>query len=422
MAVIKTKRTVPLEALKPYENNARTHSEEQVGQIADSITEFGFLNPILIDTENNIIAGHGRYMAAQRLGMTSVPCLQIEGLSDEQRRAYILADNRLTELGGWDRELVSNELQDLKDAGFDIDLTGFDIDDIVISDDMGPDISEEELEERTAAEPRIKRGEVWILGRHRLMCGDSTDHGDCQKLMGGGSVDLLLTDPPYGISYEGGTDDHMAMENDDLIGSQLYEFLKAAFTNAEEVMRQGAPFYVWYASANTKAFTDALLDSGLSAKEELIWVKQTWTLGRQDYQWRHEPCIYGWKEGAAHYFIGLRSLSTVEDDIDRLTREQAIERIKELSAYSTAIYENKPVANRLHPTMKPLSLFKKLIRNSSKTGDVVLDLFGGSGTTLIAAEQMDRTCYMMEYDPHYAEVIIQRWEELTGRKATLAEN
>lgn len=214
----------------------------------------------------------------------------------------------------------------------------------------------------------------------------------------------------------------MTMENDDLIGSQLYEFLKAAFINAEEVMRHGAPFYVWYAPANTKAFTDALLDSGLSAKEELIWVKQMWKLGRQDYQWRHEPCIYGWKEGAAHYFIGLRSLSTVEDDIDRLTREQAIERIKELSAYSTAIYENKPVANRLHPTMKPLALFKKLIRNSSKMGDVVLDLFGGSGTTLIAAEQMDRTCYMMEYDPHYAEVIIQRWEELTGRKATLAEN
>ena len=419
MAKIGNVRKVRLQDLTPYAKNARIHDEKQVDLIARSIQEFGFLNPVLIDGDGNVIAGHGRIMAAEKLGMQEVPCLSVDGLTEEQRRAYILADNRLTEMGGWDQQIVSDELQFLKDAGFGIDLTGFDIDDIIITDDMGADISDEEFAARAEKEPRIKRGEVWILGRHRLMCGDSTSLDDCQKLVGGGTADLLLTDPPYNVNYEGSTKNRMRIDNDNLPEDAFIEFLTAAFKNAVKAMRPGASFYIWYSSKTTGAFLEAMQQASMEPREQLIWVKNTFTLGRQDYQWRHEPCFYGWVEGAAHYFIDMRSLSTVNDDLDTITREKAVERIKEMSAATTAIYENKPVVNDLHPTMKPILLFKKLIRNSTKPGETVLDLFGGSGTTLLAAEEMDRSCMMMEYDPRYADVIIQRWEEMTGETASL---
>lgn len=423
MAKIDGVQEVRLEDLTPYERNAKKHSAEQVQKIADSIKEFGFLSPILIDRAGNIIAGHGRVMAAKSLGMKTVPAVYVEGLTETQRRAYILADNRLTELGGWDASLVSSELDDLKASGFDIDLTGFSIDDIIIDESAAPEFTEEELDDlkARAKDPIIKPGEVWQLGAHRLMCGDSTKAEDVKKLMGGELADLLLTDPPYGVDYEGKTKDALKIKNDNMLEAAQFDFLKAAFSNAYDVMKPGAAYYCWCASLTQKAFHIALEASGLRPRQLLIWVKSGMALGRQDYQWRHEPCFYGWKEGGPHYFIDVRSFTTVEDDIDRITREKAIERLKQLSQFSTAIYEDKPAKSELHPTMKPVELFKKQIRNSSRPGDLVLDLFAGSGTAIIAAEEMERRCYSMEYDPHYAEVIIQRWEDKTGQIATKIE-
>lgn len=423
MAKIDKVQEVRLDSLKPYEKNAKVHGQEQVNKIADSIREFGFLSPLLIDKDCNIIAGHGRVMAAKQLGMETVPAVFIEGLTETQRRAYILADNKLTELGGWDAVLVSSELDDLKASGFDIDLTGFSIDDIIIDESAGAEFTEDELDDLKASgkDPRIQPGEVWQLGEHRLMCGDSTKAEDVKKLMGGELADLLLTDPPYNVDYEGGTKDELKIENDNMPEAEQIDFLEAAFSNAYDVMKPGAAYYCWYASLTQKAFHIALEASGLRPRQLLIWVKSGMVLGRQDYQWRHEPCFYGWKEGGPHYFIDVRSFTTVEDDIDRITREKAIERLKQLSQFSTAIYEDKPAKSELHPTMKPVELFKKQIRNSSRPGDLVLDLFAGSGTAIIAAQEMERRCYSMEYDPHYAEVIIQRWEDKTGQIATKIE-
>ena len=423
MAKIDGVQEVRLADLVPYERNAKQHSAEQVQKIADSIKEFGFLSPVLIDRAGNIIAGHGRVMAAKSLGMKTVPAVYVEGLTETQRRAYILADNKLTELGGWDASLVSSELDDLKASGFDIDLTGFSIDDIIIDESAAPEFTEEELDDlkARAKDPIIKPGEVWQLGAHRLMCGDSTKAEDVAKLMDGEQADLLLTDPPYGVDYEGKTKDKLKIENDSASETEQIAFLSAAFRNAYNSMKPGAAYYCWYASMTQKAFHLALEASGLKPHQLLIWVKNAMVLGKQDYQWRHEPCFYGWKEGGAHYFIDVRSFTTVEDDLDRISREKAIERLKELSSFTSAIYEDKPACSELHPTMKPVELFKKQIRNSSRPGDLVLDLFAGSGTSIIAAEEMDRRCFAMEYDPVYANVIIRRWEEATGQIAKPAE-
>lgn len=407
-------KEVAIDALKPYERNAKLHSEAQVEKIAKSIREFGFLSPCLIDTEGNVIAGHGRIMAAKTLGMETVPCVYIEGLTDAQRRAYILADNRLTELGGWDMQTVSDELERLRQDGFEIGVTGFSIDDIQISDDMGAETADlPEAEPDT--EPQVKRGEVWKLGDHRLMCGDSTNAADVAKLAGGGTVDLLVTDPPYGVSYDKGVD---TIENDDLQDEALEAFLAAAFENASKLMKPGAAFYVWHAFTKQSTVFDACHTAGLTVKQVVVWVKNQFVLGRQDYQWRHEPCLYGWKEGAAHYFIGLRSLTTVTDkDYESMSKEELVNALKQWSDATTVWYEDKPSVSAEHPTMKPIPLIERCVRNSSREGETVLDLFGGSGTTLLAAEQLNRRCLMMEYDPHYCDVIIARWEKLTGEKA-----
>lgn len=421
-----------VDELKPYERNARKHGEEDVAAIAKSIETFGFNDPIGVwGKDNLIVEGHGRLMAAKSLGMEKVPCIRLDHLSDEERRAYALAHNRTAELSEWDDELVDSELGDLKALGFDIDLTGFSIDDIVITDDMAADITDEEVEAIAAGPSRVKRGEVWILGRHRLMCGDSTDPEDCKKLAGGGMVDMLLTDPPYNVALGVGETpeeakkrrrrtDGLTIQNDAMDEQTFEDFIFKAFKNAEKLMKPGAAYYCWYASASQRSFQAAIERAGLPPRQILIWIKNRLVLGRQDYQWRHEPCFYGWKEGAAHYFINLRSLETVFDDLEGLTRDQAIERLKEFSVVTSTIYEERPTTSKMHPTMKPLPLFEKLVRNSSRPGETVLDLFGGSGTTLIACEDLDRTCYMMEYDPHYAEVILQRWEAHTGQKAVKA--
>ena len=424
---------VAIDLLRPYERNAKKHPQDQVDKIIASIQEFGFVTPCIIDSDYNLIAGHGRVQAAKEMGLETVPCVFVEGLTETQRKAYILADNRLGELGEWDIDLVSGELQTLKDLGFDIDLTGFDIDDIIIEEDMGADFTEADFGECLDRTPDIvKEGQVWKLGGHRLMCGDSTKAEDVSKLMNGAQVDLLLTDPPYNVSLGQNEStyglekrhrrkDGLLIANDSMEDDEFYNFLCQAFRNGYEYMKLGASYYCWYASTTQRTFQEALEDEGLIPHQILIWVKNTASLGRASYQWRHEPCFFGWKEGGAHYFIDVRSLTTVEDGIDNLTRDEAISKLKEISTITTAMYEKKPNASPEHPTMKPLTLIKKQIRNSSREKDVVLDLFGGSGTTLLACEEMNRQCYMMEYDPHFCDVIINRWEEQTGEKAVLLD-
>lgn len=269
-------------------------------------------------------------------------------------------------------------------------------------------------------EPKSRTGDVFQLGRHRLMCGDSTKSGDVSKLMSGATVDLIVTDPPYNVNYE---NRDRLIENDDMDRENFHYFLLRCFENAAEQLKTGGAFYVWYASRNVVEFSKALEEAELSVKQEIIWNKNSFTLGRQDYQWKHEPCLYGWKEGAAHYFINDRTQSTViEDkiDVDKLKKEELKKLVEELLAQkenTTVIDEHKPLNNDLHPTMKPIRLLARLILNSSRKNEIVADFFGGSGSTLIACEQLDRRCFMMEYDPHYVDVIINRWEEYTGQKA-----
>ena len=435
-------REVEIATLRPYERNAKQHGKEQVERIARSIRELGFLSPCLIDQELNVIAGHGRILAAKTIGMETVPCVFVEGLTEEQRKAYILADNRLTEMGEWDMDLVQQELAALADADFDISLTGFDPD-LRFDDSMGQiqDDGWTGAEEKLAEEPSSCVGDIYQLGNHRLMCGDSTDPEMVAALMNGEKADMLVTDPPYNIGLGGDEsgsaqsndemskrrkkqDDGAFLLNDNLGEKEFVEFLTKAMTNAKDALREGGAFYVWYATRTTEQFLDGMRKAGLEVKQILIWVKSHFTLGRQDYQWQHEPCLYGWKDGAAHYFVDSRKQSTViEDlmpDLAHMKKAEMEALLKEIYAEETAtdvIHESKPNVSELHPTMKPIKLIARQIRNSSQPGEKVLDLFGGSGTTMIACEQMDRQCFMMEFDPHYADVIVDRWEALTGRKA-----
>ena len=392
-----------VEDLIPYARNARTHSDEQVARIASSIKEFGWTNPIIIDGENCIVAGHGRTLAARKLGLEEVPCIELKNLTETQKRAYILADNRLALDAGWDNEMLALELGDLKDAGVDLELTGFsdeELDELLATPTDSTDGSEDEAPEPQEA-PVSKRGDVWILGAHRVMCGDSCSADDIAKLFGntgGGTptVSLYLTDPPYNIAYEGRTKDALTIQNDNMEDGQFRQFLVDAFSMADTVMKPGAVFYIWHADSEGFNFRGACCDVGWPIRECLIWAKNMFVMGRQDYQWRHEPCLYGWKEGAAHKWYSDRSQSTV-------------------------LEFDKPTRNGVHPTMKPVELFRYLIENSSKKGDVVFDSFGGSGTTLIASEETGRVARLMELDPRYVDVIVKRWQEMTGKEATLEE-
>lgn len=346
----------------------------------------------------------------------------IEGLSEAQRKAYILADNRLSELAEWDRELVAQELQMLSDEGFDIDLTGFSMDDTILDlepiDDNGIG---EEIKEFLKSEPITKSGDIWKLGNHTLMVGDSTSMDDVQKLVGDSEIDLLETDPPYNVAVSNANGDTIA--NDNMPDDEFYDFLYDAFVSAYSVMRAGAVFYIWHADSNGLQFRQACENADLHIRQNLIWVKNHFTLGRQDYQWMHEPCLYGWKEGKGHYFSEKRNIPSVISslDLDNLSHEDLLKLLKDLRDESTVMFEDRPMVDSLHPTMKPIQLIEKQIKNSSKEGDNVLDLFGGSGTTLLACEHLNRNCFTMEYDPKYADVIIQRWEEETGNKAVKVE-
>lgn len=380
----------PLAKIKPYPNNPRVN-DGAVAFVANSIKEFGFRNPIVVDNAGVIIAGHTRLKAAKKLGLKEAPVIVADDLSDEQVKALRLADNKTAETAEWDLNLLDQEISEIAD----IDMTdfGFELDE---EPDDDADAVDDDFEEPENIEPIAKRGQIYRLGDQVLMCGDSTSKEDIQKLMGGEQADLLITDPPYNVDYEGRTADKMKIENDSMSADQFYEFIYKAFNNAEEALMPGSSFYIWYAEGTSTTFElyKALRETKLLIKQQLIWNKAKKTFGRQDYQWKHEPCLYGWKEGASHHWYSDRKQTTVLD------------------------FDN-PMASHLHPTMKPIPLFDYQIKNSSKPGDRVLDIFGGSGTTLMACQQNGRKSYTMEYDPHYVDVIIKRWEDFTGEKAEL---
>nr|DAH29383.1 MAG TPA: adenine specific DNA methyltransferase [Bacteriophage sp.] len=410
--------------LLPYARNARTHSDTQVSQLAASIKEFGFNNPVAIDADGMILCGHGRVMAAQKLGLTEVPTVCLSHLSDTQKKAYILADNKLALNAGWDNDMLKVELEDLKFSNFDLDLVGFSTEELdeIMNQDEEPEVEDDDYTVAVPQEPKAKLGEVYILGKHRLMCGDSTSIQDVEKLMGGGEyqADLLLTDPPYNVDYEGGTDKKLKIKNDNMEDQAFRQFLIDVYKAADHVMKPGAPFYIWHADSEGANFRGAAKDMGWQIRECLIWVKNSLVLGRQDYQWRHEPCLYGWKAGAAHYFTDSRAESTVIEDqvnVDKLSKDELKTLCKKLldpGIETTVIREKKPSINDVHPTMKPVKLFGRLVKNSSKRNDIVLDLFGGSGTTIVACEQLNRRAYLMELDPAYVDVIIDRYQKLTN--------
>lgn len=413
-----------LTEIKPYEHNPRKN-DDAVEFVANSIRDFGFKVPIIIDKDGVIVAGHTRFKAAKKLGLTEVPCIMADDLNEEQIKAFRLADNKTAEKAEWDLELLALELDGLGD----LSEYGFDVPEEYQEEEPNPD--EDGIDEETV-ESRAKRGDLWLLGNHRLLVGDSTNAADVERLMAGEEADLMTTDPPYNVALgvnetpeemkrRKRRTDGLTVANDAMSDDDFEEFLVSAFRNASEHMRPGAAYYCWYASAAQKVAQIALERAGFPPRQILVWVKSIFVFGRQDYQWRHEPCFYGWKGGAAHYFIDDRTLSTVDDDLDLLTREEAIERIREMSRLTTATYEPKPSRSKEHPTMKPVNLIKNQINNSSREGELVIDPFGGSGTTLLACELLNRRRNMMEIDPHYADVIITRWEEMTGREAKLAD-
>lgn len=388
---------VAIEKLIPYPNNARTHSEAQLEKIQESLREFGFVNPILVDNEYGIIAGHGRVEAAKREGLDQVPCVFVEHLTEAQKRAYIIADNRLAEDAGWDMDLLRIELQELQDMDFNLSLTGFDsleIDDLT---DFADAAEDDDYTIELPAAPKAKLGEIYRLGRHRLICGDCTETKTVARLMDGRKADLYLTDPPYNVDYEGKTKDRLSIQNDAMSDNDFRIFLTEAFSAADSVMKDGAAFYIWHADSEGYSFRGASIDVGWQVRQCLIWNKSAMVMGRQDYHWKHEPCLYGWKPGASHLWASDRKQTTVLD------------------------FE-RPNRNAEHPTMKPVKLFDYQIRNNTIQGDAVYDSFAGSGTTIIACEQNGRDAYCAELDPRYVDVIIDRWETLTGEKSELLES
>jgi len=405
---------VDIDSIQPYENNAKQHPRTQIDQIKTSIAMFGMDDPIGV-WNDTIVEGHGRLIACQELGYREVPIIRLDHLTDEERKAYTLAHNKLTMNSDFDIDILNDELAqfetiDMAEFGFDLD---FDAEEAEIVEDEAPELP---------AEPKSKPGEIYQLGSHRLMCGDSTKAEDVAKLMDGELADLVVTDPPYNVAIENSKG--MTIENDNMASDQFQEFLTAAFENMNDNLKPGGAFYVWFASREHINFETALNKASLEVRQELIWNKNSLILGRQDYQWKHEPCLYGWKDGASHYFIDDRTQTTViEDkkpDIKKMKKEEMQKLLEEIfsdKVSSTIINEDKPSANDLHPTMKPIKLLARQVKNSSKVGEKVLDLFGGSGSTLITCEQLGRKCYMMEYDPQYLDVIIERWENFTGQKA-----
>lgn len=406
-------KDISISCIHEYDNNPR-NNEKAVDAVAESINQFGFKVPIVIDKDCVIVAGHTRVKAAKQIGMTSVPCVIADDLTEEQLQAYRLADNKTAELAEWDFEKLHEELKALN--AFDMDIFGFDTLPDIMEEMNEP--SETPIEELIDDETITKEGDVWRLGNHRLLCGDCTDKATIEKLMNGEKADLLLTDPPYNVAVENSAG--MTIQNDNMSDTAFYEFLFSAFSVANIAMKEGAGFYIWHGESEGLNFRKACKAVEWNLKQCIIWVKSQITIGRQDYQWKHEPCLYGWKGGGSHYFIKNRKQATVIDediDVEFMTAEELRKVITDIMEQSSILREEKPQKNSDHPTMKPIPLIKKQVKNSTRKNGIVLDIFGGSGTTLLACEELSRICYMVELDPKYCDVIIKRWETLTGEKA-----
>jgi len=392
---------IKLDKLIPYINNSRTHSEDQVNQIAASIKEFGFLNPVIIDEDNGLIAGHGRVMAAKKLGLEQVPFVRAEGLTEAQKKAYVIADNQLALNAGWDLDKLKLEVDNLIELDFDTDLLGFEqdfIDDLLADCEPVEGLTDEDEVPDVPEIPVTVKGDVWLLGDHRLMCGDSTLIDDVEKLMDGKKADLLHTDPPYNVNYSNSSRPNPPkknlgkIENDNMDSEEFYEFLSQFYSCAFCFLKDDSSAYIWHTSSEHVNFTRAMVDAGFNYTQQIIW-KKPMLLGRGRYQWAHEPCLLGVK--GKPYFTDDRTKTTVWD----------------FGGYDKS--KNK------HPTQKPLFIPEEAIKNSSKIGSNILDLFGGSGSTLIACEKNNRKCFMMELDEKYCDVIIKRWQDFTGKQATL---
>lgn len=378
---------VNIDRLVPYARNARTHSKEQILQIRSSLREFGFVNPIIVDKDLNIIAGHGRVLAAKAEGMTEVPCVFAEHLTEAQKRAYVLADNKLALNAGWDDELLALEFGELKGLGFDLELTGFGVDEIekLFAADAG-EVQDDDFDLTAALEEAafVLPGDVWTLGRHRLICGDATDADTVKKLMDGRKANLVLTDPPYNVSFESASG--LKIKNDSMKAEQFYNFLLTAFKNLYENLADGGAFYCFHSDSEKVNFYRACVDAGFHYSTTCIWVKNALVLGRGDYQQMHEPVLYAFKDTSKHKWYSDRKQTTIWNF-------------------------DKPKKNTDHPTSKPLDLLAYPIQNSSQANGIVVDTFGGSGSTLIACEQSDRICNMLELDEKYASVILRRYAE-----------
>ena len=383
-------KLINIDELIPYANNARTHSKDQINKLRSSLREFGFINPILIDKDYNILAGHGRVMAAREEGIKEVPCVLVEHLTEAQKKAYILADNRLAMDAGWDDEMLALELENLKELDFDMDLTGFDAAEIdeLFSNIHDKDVQDDDFDVEAALEeePISKQGDIWLLGRHRLICGDSTKAETYEKLMDGKKANLCVTDPPYNVNYTAGSENERKIKNDNMEDKNFYEFLLASFKNIFNSLDDGAAAYIFHADTEGLNFRKAFKDAGFHLANVCIWAKQSLVLGRSDYQWQHEPILYGWKPTGKHRWYADRKQTTIWN-FDR------------------------PTKSELHPTMKPVHLVAYPIQNSSMSNCIVLEPFAGSGSTLIACEQLGRICYAIELDEKYADVIVKRYIE-----------
>lgn len=381
---------ISIDKLVPYVNNARTHSAEQILKLRSSLREFGFVNPIIIDREFNVIAGHGRLMAAKEEGIEEVPCVFVDYLTDAQKKAYILADNRMAMDAGWDEELLKIEMEELQNLGYDLEFTGFD--EKELADLFGVDdkeVKEDEFDLTAALEKAsfVERGDVWFVGKHKLMCGDATSSEDVAKLMEDKKANLILTDPPYNVAFK--SSDGLTIQNDSMDNNDFYEFLYLSFKNMADHLENGGAAYVFHADTEGLNFRKAFIDAGFHLAGCCIWVKDSLVLGRSDYQWQHEPVLYGFMQNGKHPWYSDRKQTTIWNF-------------------------DKPKKNSNHPTSKPLDLLAYPINNSTQANAIVIDTFGGSGSTLMACEQMNRICYTMELDEKYASVILRRYVEDTN--------
>jgi DNA modification methylase len=392
----------PIDRLRPYERNPRTHSDAQVDQIAASMVEFGWTNPVLVDEQGGILAGHGRLLAGRKLGLAELP-VRFEHLSEAQKRAYLIADNQLALQAGWSEELLAQELAWLRNESFDLDLIGFDATEIerllaLADGEAGSDDAEDEVPD-PPEEPVSKPGDLWVLGSHRVLCGDATVLADVERVLGGQLADMTFCDPPYNVDYANSPKDKLRGKRrpilNDNLGGGFETFLLDACTNILAVTKGAV--YVSMSSSELHTLQRAFAAAGGKWSTFVIWAKHTFTLGRADYQRQYEPILYGWKDGSDHYWCGARDQGDVW-------------------------FFDKPARNDLHPTQKPVALVERAIRNSSKTRDIVLDPFGGSGSTLIACQKTGRQARLMELDPKYVDTIILRWQAWTGEQAMLAED